>query len=144
MKTVKDIKKGDILWSINDSLYPKLIALPIIDVKIRKHLWTTDYEVLVKMPDGKELWCNFFDNGCERDYDIPFLTSLSPQIWDFENELHILAGFEKKKLYEHYIDGLNRSIKSVEEVIENGKKNLIDLKTKLNYINKQKDIINEK
>ena len=141
MKYINEIVKGDILWIIDDSIQPKLIALPIIDVQIKKYPWTADYHILLKFPDGKELWVNLFDNGSNRDYDIPFLTSMSKEINNIENELHVIASFDKKALWKQYISGLKKSIETVEDVIEKGKLNLIDLNTKLNYINKQKDII---
>ena len=54
-----------------------------------------------------------------------------------------MACFDKNILWKHYVDGLEKNIKSVEEVIEKGKQNLKELNEKLKYIQKQYDSIQE-
>jgi hypothetical protein len=58
-------------------------------------------------------------------------------------EITIMACFDKDILWQHYVNGLENSIKSIEEVIERGKQNLNELNKKLKYIKKQHDNIQE-
>lgn len=143
MKHLSDIKIGDILWVIDDSLHPRLIALPIIEIDIKKYPWTSYHNLLLKFPDGSEKWISLFNNGYKRDYDLPFLSSILENLNDYEHDNTYLVCFDKINLYNKYISGLQLSIKSVEEVLDNGKKNLIDLNSKLNYIQSQIKLIEE-
>lgn len=142
-KFAKDITENDIIWTIAEGDKPQLLPLIVININIRKLLWTGYYDLTVRMPDGSERFITLFDTGERRDYDVPFLTDLLDDLKDYahDNAITIMTCFDKDKLWYHYVDGLKQSIKSVEEVIEKGKQNLEELTKKLNYIKKQRDLI---
>ena len=146
-KFAKDIKVNDILWTISEGIKPQLLPLIVTNIDIKKMVWTGHYNLTVKLPDGSDKYISLFDTGERRDYDVPLLTDLLSTL-DYSNyeelknsEITIMACFDKDILWSHYVKGLEQSIKSVEEVIEKGKKNLIELNEKLNYIKKQHDNI---
>lgn len=149
-KFAKDIKVNDILWTISEGNKPQLIPLIITNIDIKKMLWSRYYNLTVKLPDGTDKYMSLFDTGEKRDYNIPWLTDLSNTLVyisyeELKNtETTILACFDKDVLWSYYVKGLEQSIKSVEEVIERGKKNLIELNEKLNYIKKQHDNIQKR
>ena len=146
-KFAKDIKVNDILWTISEGIKPQLLPLIVTDINIKKQMWTGYYDLTVKVPDGSDKYISLFDTGERRDYDIPWLTDLSNTLVytsyeDLKNsETTIMACFDEDALWCHYVKGLEQNIKFVEEVIEKGKKNLIELNEKLNYIKKQHDSI---
>ena len=146
-KFAKDIKVNDILWTISGGDKPQLLPLIVTNIDIKKMLWTGYYNLTVKLPDGSDKFISLFDTGERRDYNVPLLTDLLSTL-DYSNyeelknlETTIMACFDKDVLWSHYVKGLEQSIKSVEEVIERGKKNLFELNEKLNYIKKQSDLI---
>ena len=148
-KFAKDIKVNDILWTISEGDKPQLLPLIVTNIDIKKMLWTGYYNLTVKLPDGSDKFISLFDTGERRDYDIPLLTDLLSTL-DYSNyeeliksEVTIMACFDKNILWKHYVDGLEKNIKSVEEVIEKGKQNLKELNEKLKYIQKQYDSIQE-
>ena len=148
-KFAKDIKVNDILWTISEGDKPQLFPLIVTNIDIKKMLWTGYYNLTVKLPDGSDKFISLFDTGERRDYDIPLLTDLLSTL-DYSNyeeliksEVTIMACFDKDILWKHYVDGLEKNIKSVEEVIEKGKQNLKELNKKLKYIQKQYDSIQE-
>ena len=142
-KFAKDIKENDILWAISEGTKPQLLPLIIININVRKLLWTGYYDLTLRLPDGSEKFISLFDTGERRDYDVPFLTDLFDDLKDYTHDdaITIMASFDKDKLWNQYVNGLKQSIKSVKEVIEKGKQNLIELTEKLNYIKKQHDNI---
>ena len=146
-KFAKDIKVNDILWIISEGIKPQLLPLIVINIKITKYPWTGYYKLKLKMPNGSDKYVSLFDNGDRRDYDVPLLTDLLESFdYDYDEEfknssITIMACFDKDALWNYYVKGLEDSIKTVEEVIEKGKKNLIELNEKLNYIKKQHDNI---
>ena len=148
-KFAKDIKVNDILWIISEGDKPQLLPLIIINIDIKKFLWTEYYNLTVRLPNGSDKYISLFDTGERRDYDTPILTDLLPTLkydWDDEiikDRITIMCCFDKDKLWKNYIDGLENSIKSVKEVIEKGKQNLKNLNEKLKYIKKQHDCIQE-
>lgn len=148
-KFAKDIKVNDILWTISEGTKPQLLGMIVIDIKIKKYPWTGYYKLKLRLPDGSEKYISLFDTGKARDYDIPLLTDLLNSLdYHCYEELKnssttIMICFNKDTLWNHYVDGLEKSIKSVEEIIERGKKNLIELNEKLIYIKKQYDNIQE-
>jgi len=146
-KFAKDIKVNDILWTISEGIKPQLLPIIVTNIDIKKQVWTGYYNLTVKLPDGSDKFISLFDTSESRDYDVPWLTDLLSTL-DYSNyeelknsEITIMACFDKDALWSHYVKGLEQSIKSVEEVIEKGKKNLIELNEKLNYIKKQRDFI---
>jgi hypothetical protein len=146
-KFAKDIKVNDIIWTISEGDKPQLLPMIVVDIKIKKYPWTGYYNLTVKLPDGSDKYLSLFDTGERRDYDIPLLTDLLSTL-DYSNyeeliksEITIMVCFDKDALWNHYVNGLEKSIKYVEEIIERGKKNLIELNEKLNYIKKQYDNI---
>ena len=148
-KFAKDIKINDIIWTISEGPKPQLVPLIVTNIDIKKLLWTGHYNLTVKLPDGSDKYISLFDTGERRDYDIPLLTDLLSTL-DYSNykeleksEITIMACFDKDALWNKYVEGLEQNIKTVENIIENGKKNLIDLNEKLNYIKKQYDNIQE-
>ena len=148
-KFAKDIKVNDILWTISEGDKPQLFPLIVTNIDIKKMLWTGYYNLTVKLPDGSDKFISLFDTGERRDYDIPLLTDLLSTL-DYSNyeeliksEVTIMVCFDKNILWKHYVDGLEKNIKSVEEVIEKGKQNLKELNEKLKYIQKQYDSIQE-
>ena len=148
-KFAKDIKINDILWTISEGPKPQLVPLIVTNIDIKKLLWTGHYNLTVKLPDGSDKYISLFDTGERRDYDIPLLTDLLSTL-DYSNykeleksEITIMACFDKDALWNKYVEGLEQNIETVENIIENGKKNLIDLNEKLNYIKKQYDNIQE-
>lgn len=143
MKYIEDIKVNDILWVIDNSLHPCLIALPIINIDVKKYPWTSYHNLLLKFPDGSEKWISLFNNGYKQDYDKPFLSSILENLNDYENNDTYLVCFDRINLYNEYVSGLKSSIKNVEKVIENGNKNLIDLNSKLDYILTQINLIED-
>lgn len=142
-KFAKDIKENDILWTIAEGSKPQLLPLIVININIRKLLWTGYYDLTLKLPNGSEKILALFDIGERKDYDKPFLCDLIDDFKDLAHDdaITIMASFNKDNLCNQYIDGLKQSIKSVKDVIEKGKQNLIELTEKLNYINKQYDHI---
>ena len=146
-KFAKDIKVNDILWTISEGIKPQLLPLIVTNIDIKKMVWTGHYNLTVKLPDGSDKFISLFDTGERRDYDVPLLTDLLSTLdytsyEDLKNsEITIMACFDKDALWNHYVKGLEDSIKNVEEVIEKGKRNLIELNEKLNYIKKQHDNI---
>jgi len=148
-KFAKDIKVNDILWTISEGDKPQLLPLIVTNIDIKKMLWTGYYNLTVKLPDGSDKFISLFDTGERRDYNVPLLTDLLSTL-DYSNyeelknsEITIMACFDKDILWEHYVNGLENSIKSIEEVIERGKQNLNELNKKLKYIKKQHDNIQE-
>ena len=148
-KFAKDIKVNDILWTISEGDKPQLIPLIVTNIDIKKMLWTGYYNLTVKLPDGSEKFISLFDTGERRDYNVPLLTDLLSTL-DYSNyeelknsEITIMACFDKDVLWKHYVDGLESSMNSIEEVIERGKQNLEELNKKLKYIKKQHDSIQE-
>ena len=148
-KFAKDIKVNDILWTISEGDKPQLLPLIITNIDIKKMLWTGYYNLTVKLPDGSDKFISLFDTGERRDYNVPLLTDLLSTL-DYSNyeelknsEITIMACFDKDALWKHYVDGLESSMKSIEEVIERGKQNLEELNKKLKYIKKQHDSIQE-
>ena len=148
-KFAKDIKVNNIIWTISEGDKPQLLPLIVTNIDIKKMLWTGYYNLTVKLPDGSDKFISLFDTGERRDYDIPLLTDLLSTL-DYSNyeeliksEVTIMACFDKNILWKHYVDGLEKNIKSVEEVIEKGKQNLKELNEKLKYIQKQYDSIQE-
>ena len=148
-KFAKDIKVNDILWTISEGDKPQLFPLIVTNIDIKKMLWTGYYNLTVKLPDGSDKFISLFDTGERRDYDIPLLTDLLSTL-DYSNyeelknsEITIMACFDKDVLWKHYVDGLESSMNSIEEVIERGKQNLEELNKKLKYIKKQHDSIQE-
>ena len=148
-KFAKDIKVNDILWTISEGDKPQLLPLIVTNIDIKKMLWTGYYNLTVKLPDGSDKFISLFDTGERRDYDIPLLTDLLSTL-DYSNyeelknsEITIMACFDKDVLWKHYVDGLESSMNSIEEVIERGKQNLEELNKKLKYIKKQHDSIQE-
>ena len=148
-KFAKDIKINDIIWTISEGPKPQLVPLIVTNIDIKKLLWTGHYNLTVKLPDGSDKYISLFDTGERRDYDIPLLTDLLSTL-DYSNykeleksEITIMACFDKDALWNKYVEGLEQNIETVENIIENGKKNLIDLNEKLNYIKKQYDNIQE-
>lgn len=148
-KFAKDIKVNDILWIISEGDKPQLLPLIVTNIDIKKMLWTGYYNLTVKLPDGSDKFISLFDTGERRDYNIPLLTDLLSTL-DYINyeelknsEITIMACFDKDTLWKHYVDGLESSMKSIEEVIERGKQSLEELNKKLKYIKKQHDSIQE-
>ena len=148
-KFAKDIKVNDILWTISAGIKPQLLPLIITNIDIKKMPWTGYYNLTVRLPDGSDKFISLFDTGERRDYNVPLLTNLLNAL-DYtsyeelkNSSITIMACFDKDALWNHYIKGLEESIKSVEEIIEKGKKNLIELNEKLIYIKKQHDNIQE-
>lgn len=148
-KLAKDIKVNDILWTISVGDRPQLLPLIIVNIDIKKSLWTGYYNLTVRLPNGEDRFVSLFDTGERRDYDIPFMTDLLNKL-DYstyeelkDSEITIMACFNKDSLWKNYVEGLERNIKLVEETIERGKRNLIELGEKLNYIKRQYDNIQE-
>ena len=144
-KFAKDIKVNNIIWTISEGDKPQLLPLIVINIDVRKLLWTGYYDLTLRLPDGSEKFISLFDTGERRDYDVPFLTDLLDDLKDYahDNAITIMASFDKDKLWNQYVNGLKQSIESVKEVIEKGKQNIIELTEKLNYIKKQHDNIQE-
>lgn len=144
-KFAKDIKVNNIIWTISGGDKPQLLPLIIININVRKLLWTGYYDLTLRLPDGSEKFISLFDTGEIRDYDVPFLTDLLDDLKDYsrDNAITIMASFDRDKLWNKYVNGLKQSIKSVKEVIENGQQNLKELNKKLSYIEKQYDNIQE-
>ena len=145
-KFAKDIKINDILWTICAGDKPQLLPLIIVNIEIKKLIWTGYYNLTVRLPDGSDGYISLFDTGERRDYEIPWMTDLSNKLKydpekDLDSFISIMCCFNKDKLWKDYINGLEKNIKSVEEVIEHGKQNLKELKEKLKYIQKQHDSI---
>lgn len=148
-KFAKDIKVNDILWTISEGYKPQLLPLIVTNIDIKKILWTGHYNLTVKLPDGSDKFISLFDTGERRDYNVPLLIDLLSTL-DYSNyeelknsEITIMICFDKDVLWKHYVDGLESSMKSIEEVIERGKQNLEELNKKLKYIKKQHDSIQE-
>ena len=144
-KFAKDIKVNNIIWTISGGDKPQLLPLIVINIDVRKLLWTGYYDLTLRLPDGSEKFISLFDTGERRDYDVPFLTDLLNDLKDYahDNAITIMASFDKDKLWNQYVNGLKQSIESVKEVIEKGQQNLKELDKKLNYIEKQYDNIQE-
>lgn len=144
-KFAKDIKVNNIIWTISGGDKPQLLPLIVININVRKLLWTGYYDLTLCLPDGSEKIISLFDTGEIRDYDVPFLTDLLDDLKDYsrDNTITIMASFDRDKLWNKYVNGLKQSIKSVKEVIENGQQNLKELNKKLSYIEKQYDNIQE-
>lgn len=144
-KFAKDIKVNNIIWTINGGDKPQLLSLIVININVRKLLWTGYYDLTLRLPDGSEKFISLFDTGEIRDYDVPFLIDLLDDLKDYshDNTITIMASFDRDKLWNKYVNGLKQSIKSVKEVIENGQQNLKELNKKLSYIEKQYDNIQE-
>ena len=144
-KFAKDIKVNNIIWTISGGDKPQLLPLIVININVRKLLWTGYYDLTLCLPDGSEKFISLFDTGEIRDYDVPFLTDLLDDLKDYsrDNARTIMASFDRDKLWNKYVNGLKQSIKSVKEVIENGQQNLKELNKKLSYIEKQYDNIQE-
>ena len=144
-KFAKDIKVNNIIWTISGGDKPQLLPLIVINIDVRKLLWTGYYDLTLCLPDGSEKFISLFDTGERRDYDVPFLTDLLNDLKDYAhyNAITIMASFDKNKLWNQYVNGLKQSIESVKEVIEKGQQNLKELDKKLNYIEKQYDNIQE-
>ena len=142
-KFAKDIKVNNIIWIISGGDKPQLLPLIVININVRKLLWTGYYDLTLCLPDGSEKFISLFDTGEIRDYDVPFLTDLLDDLKDYshDNAITIMASFDRDKLWNKYVNGLKQSIKSVKEVIENGQQNLKELNKKLSYIEKQYDNI---
>ena len=147
IKHAKDIKVNDIIWVINEGDKPQLLPLIVTNIDIKKMLWTRYYNLTVKLPDGSDKYISLFDTGDLRDYNVSILTDLIASFnynnYDElkESSINIMMCFDKDALWKQYVDGLEKSIKSVEEVIEHGKQNLKVLNKKLKYIKKQHDNI---
>lgn len=144
-KFAKDIKVNNIIWTISGGDKPQLLPLIVININVRKLLWTGYHDLTLRLPDGSEKFISLFDTGERRDYDVPFLTELLDDLKDYshDNAITIMASFDRDKLWNKYVNGLKQSIKSVKEVIENGQQNLKELNKKLSYIEKQYDNIQE-
>ena len=144
-KFAKDIKVNNIIWTISGGDKPQLLPLIVININVRKLLWTGYYDLTLCLPDGSEKIISLFDTGEIRDYDVPFLIDLLDDLKDYshDNAITIMASFDRDKLWNKYVNGLKQSIKSVKEVIENGQQNLKELNKKLSYIEKQYDNIQE-
>ena len=144
-KFAKDIKVNNIIWTISGGDKPQLLPLIVMNINVRKLLWTGYYDLTLCLPDGSEKFISLFDTGEIRDYDVPFLTDLLDDLKDYshDNVITIMASFDRDKLWNKYVNGLKQSIKSVKEVIENGQQNLKELNKKLSYIEKQYDNIQE-
>ena len=144
-KFAKDIKVNNIIWTINGGDKPQLLPLIVININVRKLLWTGYHDLTLRLPDGSEKFISLFDTGESRDYDVPFLIDLLDDLKDYshDNAITIMASFDRDKLWNKYVNGLKQSIKSVKEVIENGQQNLKELNKKLSYIEKQYDNIQE-
>ena len=148
-KFAKDIKVNNILWTISEGDKPQLLPLIITNIDIKKMLWTGYYNLTVKLPDGSDRFISLFDTGERRDYNVPLLSDLLSTL-DYSNyeelknsEITIMACFDKDVLWKHYVDGLESSMKSVEDVMEKCKQHLEELNKKLKYIKKQHDNIQE-
>lgn len=137
-KFAKDIKVNNIIWTISGGDKPQLLPLIVININVRKLLWTGYHDLTLRLPDGSEKFISLFDTGEIRDYDVPFLTDLLDDLKDYsrDNAITIMASFDRDKLWNKYVNGLKQSIKSVKEVIENGQQNLKELNKKLSYIEK--------
>ena len=144
-KFAKDIKVNNIIWAISGGDKPQLLPLIVININVRKLLWTGYHDLTLRLPDGSEKIISLFDTGEIRDYDVPFLIDLLDDLKDYsrDNAITIMASFDRDKLWNKYVNGLKQSIKSVKEVIENGQQNLKELNKKLSYIEKQYDNIQE-
>lgn len=144
-KFAKDIKVNNIIWTISGGDKPQLLPLIVININVRKLLWTGYYDLTLRLPDVSEKFISLFDTGEIRDYDVPFLTDLLDDLKDYshDNAITIMASFDRDKLWNKYVNGLKQSIKSVKEVIENSQQNLKELNKKLSYIEKQYDNIQE-
>lgn len=144
-KFAKDIKVNNIIWTISGGDKPQLLPLIVININVRKLLWTGYHDLTLRLPDGSEKFISLFDTGEMRDYDVPFLTDLLDNLkyYSRDNAITIMASFDRDKLWNKYVNGLKQSIKSVKEVIENGQQNLKELNKKLSYIEKQYDNIQE-
>ena len=144
-KFAKDIKVNNIIWTISGGDKPQLLPLIVININVRKLLWTGYHDLTLRLPDGSEKFISLFDTGEMRDYDVPFLTDLLDDLkyYSHDNVITIMASFDRDKLWNKYVNGLKQSIKSVKEVIENGQQNLKELNKKLSYIEKQYDNIQE-
>lgn len=143
-KFAKDIKINDIIWAIQPGPKPQILPFIVININVRKLLFTGYYDLTLRFPDGSDKYISLFDTGERRDYNNPFFTDLIDDLKDlsYDNGRRtIIASFDKESLLNDYIEGLEKHIKNVEEIIENGKKNLIELNEKLNYIKKQYDNI---
>lgn len=144
-KFAKDIKVNNIIWTISGGDKPQLLPLIVININVRKLLWTGYHDLTLRLPDGSEKFISLFDTGESRDYDVPFLIDLLDNLKNYshDNAITIMASFDRDKLWNKYVNGLKQSIKSVKEVIENGQQNLKELNKKLSYIEKQYDNIQE-
>lgn len=148
-KFAKDIKVNDILWTISEGEKPQLLPLIVTNIDIKKMLWTGYYNLTIKLPDGSDKFISLFDTGERRDYNVPMLTDLLPTLeYDWDDEIKketitIMACFDKDVLWKHYVEGLENSMKTVEDVMEKCKQNLNELNKKLKYIKKQHDNIQE-
>ena len=144
-KFAKDIKVNNIIWTISGGDKPQLLPLIVININVRKLLWTGYHDLTLRLPDGSEKFISLFDTGEIRDYDVPFLIDLLDDLKNYshDNAITIMASFDRDKLWNKYVNGLKQSIKSVKEVIENGQQNLKELNKKLSYIEKQYDNIQE-
>ncbi len=144
-KFAKDIKVNNIIWTISGGDKPQLLPLIVININVRKLLWTGYHDLTLRLPDGSEKFISLFDTGENRDYDVPFLIDLLDDLKNYshDNAITIMASFDRDKLWNKYVNGLKQSIKSVKEVIENGQQNLKELNKKLSYIEKQYDNIQE-
>lgn len=146
-KFAEDIKVNDILWTISAGDKPQLLPLIVTNIDIKKMLWTGYYNLKLRMPDGSDMYASLFDTGKRQDYDIPFIKTLVQTLkYDWSNADHdisIMACFDKDALWKHYVEGLENSMKTVEDIMEKCKKNLADLNERLKYIKKQHDNIQE-
>ena len=85
-KFAKDIKVNNIIWTISGGDKPQLLPLIVININVRKLLWTGYYDLTLCLPDGSEKIISLFDTGEIRDYDVPFLTDLLDDLKDYSRD----------------------------------------------------------
>ena len=59
-KFAKDIKVNNIIWTISGGDKPQLLPLIVININVRKLLWTGYYDLTLCLPDGSEKIISLF------------------------------------------------------------------------------------
>lgn len=140
MIDLSQLKQGDTMYAINSGSKPIVYKMIIDSVISDEHIFTTTYNIKVMMPDNSYKFIEFHKPSKDNSLieNKAYIKSLNNSIIsEYDKDNTFIVGFDKNTVINNYINDINKHILLIEETINRGKNNLVELNEKLNYIQKQ-------
>lgn len=140
MIDLSKLKHGDLIYAINAGIKPNIYEMVIDDITCDEHVFSITYNIKVKIQNDtyKFIEFNIPMKSNSLIENKAYIKSLNDSIIsEYKKENSFIIGFNKDIVINNYINDIKKHIELIEETINRGKLNLIELNEKLNYIQNQ-------